>query len=190
MIQTEEAVDEAEDGQLTFFPGMGKDTASSEPLEHEPPPPLCLVLSRQGTGFCFERSTLREPSARGGRALIRLRSGDEVVAVRPVQRPLLAIATNRRVLLTPMAQVNVLAGAGRGIKLIKPDPPGVLDFFTVSKDDSLLIQSKKGKEKELAVAEQPIYNRGAKGAVIRGGIAQFSVKAREEEVEDLESDSG
>ncbi|MDX1813053.1 MAG: DNA gyrase C-terminal beta-propeller domain-containing protein, partial [Gammaproteobacteria bacterium] len=87
---------------------------------------------RQGTGFCFERSTLKEPSARTGRILIRLRSGDEVIAVRPVQRPLLAIATNRRVLLTPMSQVNVLAGAGRGIKLIKPDPPGVLDFFTVS----------------------------------------------------------
>jgi DNA gyrase subunit A len=190
MIQTEEAVDKAEHGQLTFFPDMGKDTESSEPQEHQPPPPLCLVLTRQGTGFCFERSTLKEPSARGGRTLIRLRSGDEVVAVRPVQRPLLAIATNRRVLLTPMAQVNVLAGTGRGIKLIKPDPPGVLDFFTVSKDDYLLIQSKKGKEKELAVAEQPIYNRGAKGAVIRGGIAQFSVKAREEEVEDPESESG
>jgi DNA gyrase/topoisomerase IV subunit A len=190
MIQTEEAVDEAEHGQLTFFPDMGKDTESREPQEHQPPPPLCLVLTRQGTGFCFERSTLKEPSARGGRTLIRLRSGDEVVAVRPVQRALLAIATNRRVLLTPMAQVNVLAGTGRGIKLIKPDPPGVLDFFTVSKDDYLLIQSKKGKEKELAVAEQPIYNRGAKGAVIRGGIAQFSVKAREEEVEDPESESG
>jgi hypothetical protein len=92
--------------------------------------------------------------------------------------------------MTPVAQVSVLAGAGRGMRLIKPDPPGVLDFFTVSTDDYLLIQSKKGKEKELAVAEQPIYNRGAKGAVIRGGIAQFSVKAREEEVEDPESVSG
>jgi hypothetical protein len=60
----------------------------------------------------------------------------------------------------------------------------------VSKDDYLLVQNKKGEEKELAVAEQPIYNRGTKGAVIRGGIAQFSVKAREEELEDSELDSG
>jgi hypothetical protein len=88
--------------------------------------------------------------------------------------------------MTPVAQVSVLAGAGRGMRLIKPDPPGVVDFFTVSKDDYLLIQSKKGKVKELDVAEQPIYNRGAKGAVIRGGISQFSVKAREKEVEDPE----
>jgi DNA gyrase/topoisomerase IV subunit A len=85
-----------------------------------------------------------------------------------------------------MAQVNVLAGAGRGIKLIKPDPPGVLDFFTVSKDDYLLVQNKKGEEKELAVAEQPIYNRGTKGAVIRGGIESIQLKPREEELGSLE----
>jgi DNA gyrase/topoisomerase IV subunit A len=110
--------------------------------------------------------------------------------VRPVERPLLVIATSRRILVTPVAQVSVLAGAGRGMRLIKPDPPGVLDFFTVSADDHLLVQSKKGEDKELAVAEQPIYNRGAKGSVIRGGIAQFSVKAREENLTDSESDSG
>ena len=62
-------------------------------------------------------------------------------------------------------------------------------FFIASKEDFVIIHSKNGKERELAVAELPIYNRGAKGAVIRGGIAQFSVKPREGELEDPESDS-
>jgi DNA gyrase subunit A len=190
MVQAEADADEEAKGQLTFFPGMGRDEKSGKAPVPEPPPPLCLVATRNGTGFCFERSSLREASTRSGRTLIRLRPGDEVVAVRPVERPLLAIATNRRLLVTPVVQVSVLAGAGRGMRLIKPEPPGVVDFFTVSKDDYLLILSKKGKVKELAVAEQPIYNRGAKGAVIRGGIAQFSVKARAEELEDSELDSG
>jgi hypothetical protein len=88
--------------------------------------------------------------------------------------------------MTPVAQVSVLAGAGRGMRLIKPDPPGVVDFVTVSKDDFLLIQSKKGKVNELDVAEQPIYNRGAKGAVIRGGIESIQLKPREEELGALE----
>jgi phage host-nuclease inhibitor protein Gam len=57
-----------------------------------------------------------------------------------------------------------------------------MDFFTVSKDDYLLIQSKKGKVNELAVAEQPIYNRGTKGAVIRGGIESIQLKPSEEEL--------
>jgi DNA gyrase subunit A len=190
MVQTDAAVNEEARGQLAFFPGLAADKKSEQSPAQEPPPPLCLVATRNGTGFCFERRSLRETSTRSGRTLIRLRSGDEVVAVRPVERPLLAIATSRRILLTPVAQVSVLAGAGRGLKLIKPDPPGVLDFFTVSEDDYLLVQGQKSEAKELAVAEQPIYNRGAKGKVIRGGITQFSVKAREEDLAGSESDFG
>jgi hypothetical protein len=87
-----------------------------------------------------------------------------------------------------MGQVNVLAGAGRGIRLIKPDPPGVKDFFMVNQDDFLIVRNKKGKEKEMAVAEMPIYNRGAKGAVIRGGIEKVQLKPTKEELAGLEKD--
>ncbi|MEJ2363681.1 MAG: DNA gyrase subunit A, partial [Deltaproteobacteria bacterium] len=188
MAQPDAGGGQAEPGQLTFFPDLGKDAQPGEKVAPEPPPPLCLVVTRQGMGFCFERGSLRDPSARAGRTLIRLRSGDEVINVRPVERPLLAIATSRRVLVTPMVQVNVLAGAGRGVRLIKPDPPGVRDFFTVDQDDFLIISTKKGKEKEIGVAELPIYNRGAKGAVIRGGIKDVQLKSREEELAGAEDD--
>jgi hypothetical protein len=87
-----------------------------------------------------------------------------------------------------MGQVNVLAGAGRGIRLIKPDPPGVRDFFTVNQEDFLIVRNKKGKEKEMAVAEMPIYNRGAKGAAIRGGIEEVELKPRKEELAGPEND--
>jgi hypothetical protein len=40
----------------------------------------------------------------------------------------------------------------------------------------------------MAVAEMPIYNRGAKGAVIRGGIEEVQLKPREEELAGLEND--
>ena len=86
----------------------------------------------------------------------------------------------------PMVQVNVLAGAGRGIRLIKPDPPGVRNFHTVNRGDFLVIRNKKGKEQEMAVAELPIYNRGAKGAVMRGGIEDVRLKPREEAQPGLE----
>jgi phage host-nuclease inhibitor protein Gam len=62
----------------------------------------------------------------------------------------------------------------------------VLDFYTVDEDDHLLIQSKKGKEKEVVVAELPTYNRGAKGVVIHGGIASIQLKPREDELRSLE----
>jgi hypothetical protein len=73
---------------------------------------------------------------------------------------------------------------------MKPDPPGVLDFYTVDEDDHLLIQNKKGKEKEVAAAELPTYNRGAKGVVIRGGIASIQLKPREDELRSLEMEDG
>jgi DNA gyrase/topoisomerase IV subunit A len=134
------------------------------------------VVTRRGQGFCFERSALKEPTTRNGRSLIRLRQGDEVAAVRPAQGPLLVVATARRVLVTEMEQVKVLAGAGQGVRVITPEAPGVLECFTVRPDDILLVASPKGKVSELALADLPRYNRGSKGAVIRGGIARIRVK--------------
>jgi len=189
MIQSETAAGDDKPGQLTFFPDMAKDADASGPAPSEPPPPLCLVVTRQGMGFCFERSSLRETSAKSGRALIRLKSGDEVIGVRPVQRPLLTIVTKRRILIIPMNQVNILTGPGRGIRLIKPDPPGVLEFFTLDQGDSLSVQSQKGKEKEMSVADLPVYNRGAKGTVIRGGIERVQLKPRDDELVEHDSQS-
>ena len=189
MVQPDVSGGQVEPGQLTFFPNLSKEAEPDKRVAPETPPPLCLVLTRQGMGFCFERSSLKDPSTKAGRNLIRLRSGDEVVGVRPVERPLLAMATSRRILVTPMVQVNILAGAGRGVRLIKPDPPGVRDFFMVDQDDFLIIRDKKGKERETAVAELPIYNRGAKGGVIRGGIEDVQLKPREAELAGPEDDA-
>jgi DNA gyrase/topoisomerase IV subunit A len=188
MVQSETEGGQVEPGQLTFFPDLGKDAEPGKRAVQDAPPPLCLVVTRQGMGFCFERSSLKDPSTKAGRTLIRLRSGDEVVGVRPVERPLLSIATSRRILVMPMVQVNVLVGAGRGVRLIKPDPPGVRDFFTVDQDDFLIIRNKKGKERETAVAELPVYNRGAKGAVSPGGIEDVQLKSKEEELAGFEND--
>jgi DNA gyrase/topoisomerase IV subunit A len=166
-------------GQLAFFSDPSGDKRTSENAMQLPTKPLCLVATRHGKGFCFERSSLREPTTKNGRSLIRLRPGDEVVGVRSVDGPLLAIATSRRLLLTPVAQVKVLAGAGQGVRLINPEPPGVLEFFTMGTEALLFIQSLKGKVREVTLAELPIYSRGSKGAVIRGGIARVSLKSPE-----------
>lgn len=72
---------------------------------------------------------------------------------------------------------------------MKPDPPGVLDFFTLNPQDSLLIQSQKGKEKEMSMAELPVYNRGAKGTVIRGGINRVQLKPRDEKLLEHDAES-
>jgi len=166
-------------GQLAFFPDLRGEEGGGE-VERKPETPLCLVTTRRGQGFCFERSALKEPTTRNGRSLIRLRQGDEVAAVRPVEGPLLVVATARRVLVTEMDRIKVLAGAGQGVRVITPDAPGVMECFTVRPDETLVVESPKGKVSELAVADLPRYNRGSKGVVIRGGIARIRVKGRVE----------
>ena len=166
-------------GQLAFFPELQGEQDAGEG-ERKPDTPLCLVITRRGQGFCFERCALKEPTTRNGRSLIRLRQGDEVAAVRPVEGPLLIVATARRVLVTEIDQVKVLAGAGQGVRVITPDAPGVLECFTAGADDILLVESQKGKVSELAVADLPRYNRGAKGVVVRGGVTRIRVKGRAE----------
>jgi DNA gyrase/topoisomerase IV subunit A len=74
------------------------------------------------------------------------------------------------------------------MRLIKPDPPGVLNFFLVSGEDHLLIQDQKGKQKSVAVAELPAYNRGAKGVVMSGGIQRVQVEPRDAHLVDPAGD--
>jgi DNA gyrase subunit A len=180
--QEEPSVDPG--GQLSFFPGFAPDEHAAETATTRPAVPLCLVATRQGQGFCFERSVLHEPTTRNGRALIRLRSGDEVVAVRPVVGPLVALATTRRLLLTPVEQVKVLAGVGHGVRLVDAGAQRVVDVLSVGPDDHLVIRNPKGKVTEVPVTELPVRNRGAKGTVIRDGVARITVKAREPATED------
>jgi DNA gyrase subunit A len=161
--------------QLEFFPSLRAEEGGGE-KQRKSDAPLCFVLTRRGRGFSFERSALKEPTTRNGRSLIRLREGDEVVAVRPVEGPLLVAATARRVLVTEVDQVKVLAGAGQGVRVMNPEPPGVLECFTARPEEVLLMESPKGKASEVPVAELPRYRRGAKGAVVRGGIARIKVK--------------
>jgi hypothetical protein len=59
---------------------------------------------------------------------------------------------------------------------MNPEPPGVLECFTARPEEVLLMESPKGKASEVPVAELPRYRRGAKGAVVRGGIARIKVK--------------
>jgi hypothetical protein len=51
-----------------------------------------------------------------------------------------------------------------------------LECFTARPEEVLLMESPKGKASEVPVAELPRYRRGAKGAVVRGGIARIKVK--------------
>ena len=55
---------------------------------------------------------------------------------------------------------------------LDPENPKVLHALGIT-------YLQKGKEEEVAVTELPVYNRGSKGAVVRGGIAGIRAKSKD-----------
>ncbi|MBW2070315.1 MAG: DNA topoisomerase, partial [Deltaproteobacteria bacterium] len=162
-------------GQLTFLAdNLENKAAAREQSAHQ-----CLVVTRQGRGFRFDRSSLKETTTRKGRSYARLAPGDEVLGVCPLNGSLLALATSRRLLIIRMAEVKALAGVGRGVRLMQPEPPGILFFCPMNADDVLLVENSKGTVRELQAAQLPIHKRGAKGKLVRGGIVRISLKSEE-----------
>jgi len=174
-LQEKRPVSADQYGQLTFFAGnLENKAAPGEQSAHQ-----CLVVTRQGRGFRFDRSSLKETTTRKGRCYARLAPGDEVLGVCPLNGSLLALATSRRLLIIRMAEVKALAGVGRGVRLMQPEPPGVLFFCPMNEDDVLLVENSKGTVRELQAAQLPIHKRGAKGKLVRGGIVRISLKSEE-----------
>jgi DNA gyrase subunit A len=137
------------------------------------PPAAVLVVSAKGYGF---RATpdLSE-TTRAGRRLARVGEGDRVVSVEPVTGNVVVVATARgKMLRFPLGEVAELAGAGRGVILMRPDKGDdqVVGALALPKDGAFLAITPEGGERKLAVADVPAGRRAGKGqrVVKRGGV--------------------
>jgi len=84
--------------------------------------PLMLAVTRKGKCLRFPLTPHATPSTKGGRRYVRLSGkGDGVVAVVvTVGHENVCLATHKtRCLIFPVDEVNVLAGAGKGVQAIK-----------------------------------------------------------------------
>ncbi len=147
--------------------------SESEERSSEVCPTYAMVVTRLGKGFRFGRDMLREPSKRGGRKLVSLAEGDEVVAVKPQDGDILVVAADTgKMLAFPADQVSVFSGPGQGVRIITlAEGACVVAFEFVTVDDGLRIQPKSGKEALLKVAEVPSAGRGTQGKSVFPGIA-------------------
>ena len=135
-----------------------------------------LLITRLGKGFKFEYAGLQEPTKRIGRRLVNLEANDEVVAVKPEDRELLAVANDSgNLLILPVDQVPILAGAGKGVRMMKlPAGSQVINMELVSPGDYVHIKPKRGKDKKIKVADIPIRNRATSGKKICSGILEVA----------------
>ena len=149
----------------------------------EPQPPFALAVTKGGMTLRFSLRAHREPSTRAGRKYIRLASdfpkgGDEVVYVDVCRGDeKLACATAEGHALLCMAdEVPILAGAGKGVKLIKIDDPNDAVLGARLMRDShapLVLEHENGKTYEITVWTH-VVSRGGKGSQLfkRGRAAR------------------
>ncbi|HEY8430605.1 MAG TPA: DNA gyrase subunit A, partial [Sandaracinaceae bacterium] len=136
----------------------------------EPEPPYAIAVTRGGMVTRFSLRPHREPSTRSGRRYMRLGTlngrSDEVIMVdlSPGDRKVACATRKAHVLLTTDDEVPVLAGAGKGVKLIKLGPGDEVIGARVMSDSTapLVVENEKGKRFEVTVW-RTVTARGGKG---------------------------
>ncbi len=139
-----------------------------EPTEGaEPEPPYALAVTRQGQTLRFSLRAHREPSTRSGRRYARLAEGDEVIYVDVASEGahVAAASATGHALICKVDEVSVLAGAGKGVMLMKLDAKDHLIAATLlrTRSASMSVLNEKGTEYDITLRRYEAVSRGGKG---------------------------
>ncbi len=145
---------------------------------------LALAVTRRGFGLRFNLDPHRQLSTRSGRKYARPGEGDEVVGVLPVgPKDVLCVVTkDARALLCEAEEAPELAGAGRGVTMIKVAPDDMVLGFGLGgpKDkDVLVAETDSGKQIPVGPGRYHVTSRGGKGHALAKRSKIASVTAPE-----------
>ncbi len=145
-------------------------------------PVHALAITRGGYALRFLLAPLRETSKRAGRKIARLRAGDSLLGVVPVDGDeTLLLATKRgRALVTAVEEVNLLTGPGIGVRVIKLAPGDeVLGFRTASRNEPLVMVTPGGQRRKIDAGRIPAGARGRVGQLVnKAGFARVDAAPR------------
>jgi DNA gyrase subunit A len=139
-----------------------------EPTEGaEPEPPYALAVSRGGSCLRFSLRPHREPSTRSGRRYARLAEGDEILYVDVVgpKQHVAAASESGHALICKAEEVSLLAGAGKGVALMKLAERDRLVGAKVlrEKSDALTVVNEKGTTFDVTLRRYAAVSRAGKG---------------------------
>jgi DNA gyrase subunit A len=137
-------------------------------LDARLPVPTQLVgVSKRGYGLRFNVAAHSEVSTRSGRRFAKCAEGDEIIGVAAcTEKDLLAVVTKKtNALVCKVAEVNELAGPGRGVTVIKTaEGDEVMAFLCTSRKDAVLtLETDKGRTLTLTPVKYEVTSRGGKG---------------------------
>jgi DNA gyrase subunit A len=133
----------------------------------EPEPPYAVAVTRKGQCLRFSLRPHRDPSTRTGRKYARLAEGDEILYVDMVgpKQHLAAASSSGHALICKADEVSLLAGAGKGVALMKLDDDDELLGAKVlrSKDDVVSFENEKGTIFDVSLRKYSVVARAGKG---------------------------
>jgi DNA gyrase subunit A len=151
----------------------------------EPGGPYIIAVTKQGMTLCGSLRPHREPSTRSGRRFMRLDPGDEVIYVGlKKDKAFLACASiEGQALICDAEEVSVLAGPGKGVKLIKlaEDDALIGAQLLYKPSDALIVAKESGSDFRISRDKYKPVSRGGKGHALfqRGTLAKVISPAPE-----------
>ena len=144
--------------------------------EYEEPYPHFVAVTKGGMSLRFTLWPHREPSTSRGRLFGRLKTDDEFVSIFKVygEDDICAVSKKGRLLCCNVMDVNLLAGAGKGVTLMKLDTGDeILGAFKSGLPVSVVKAS--GAAMKLSGSERSVTTRGGKGKVLfkRGAVKEL-----------------
>jgi DNA gyrase subunit A len=152
----------------------------ADPAATEPESPFALAVTKHGLGLRFSLRNHAEVSTRAGRKFARLNDGDEILALFAVglggePEHVMCAASDGHALAVPVAEVPVLAGAGKGVHVMKVAKDAEVLGATIGRRDldSIIVETEKGTVRSLTL-QSILGPRGGRGSVIvkRGGFSR------------------
>jgi DNA gyrase subunit A len=178
-------------------PSNGHGTAGANgngALQALPPPPYALALTASGKVLRFALAPLAAVSTRKGRLVVRLDAGftkDLVVGVEATDgSENVCLATrSARVLIFPVTEANIVAGAARGVVAIRLESKDRVIGFVLAgkKREGLTVRTNRGATQIVRATKYPVTSRGGKGyAILQRGSLEAVLPEEAEPVPALE----
>jgi DNA gyrase subunit A len=133
----------------------------------EPPGPYLLAVTTQGQTLRTPLAPFRTESNKLGRRYLRLNEGDRVVLVTmPREEKTIYLASaNGHVIHFQIAEINILAGVGKGVMGIKLKEGDTClgGALMGGRFDKLVLETSGGKTMEFGPNKYDVTSRGGKG---------------------------
>ena len=132
----------------------------------KPQGPLLIAASNNGYGFRFPMSNLGI-TTKAGKKIFSLKEPDRMIALEVIDSEFIFMATAKgKGLVTPLDQVSILSGVGKGVKLMNIGDSILVGLLPVDKKDKAILIFDDDSQKDISISSLPVYNRGGLGTIV------------------------